>query len=123
MILIRWVRGLMSGIGSPFRQRHGTVVIATGPRKDRGPCRRAIQFFVTGEGGAPPAGRPAPRGAGSRPRDFEGVAPPSPLTRPLTRDAAKGAVSPSATPPHNDLVHQGLCGRASGASFLSETRK
>src|ERR1700682_457126 len=112
----------MSGIGSPFCQRHGTVVITTGPRKDRGPCRRAIRFFVTGEGGATPAGRPAPQGAGARPPGFGGVAPPSPVTRLLTPDAAKRAASPSTSARHKVIVSQGLCGGASGALLLSDPR-
>lgn len=44
-------------------------------RDELGPCRRAIPCFEPGEGGATPVGRPAPRGAGSRPRVIEGVVP------------------------------------------------
>lgn len=78
---------------------------------------------MTDEGGATPAGRPAPRGAGARRRESEGVAPPSPVTPLLTPDAAKSAASPSTSPRRNVIASQGLCGGASSALFFCETRK
>src|SRR5450432_2209928 len=98
----------MSGMRFSFCQWHDTAVIATRSRTDRGLCQRAIQFCVTGEGGATPAGRPAPQGAGSRLREFEGVAPPSPVTLSLTPNAAKTAASPSLTARRKVIVCQGL---------------
>ena len=87
----------MSGmVRSPFvsaarRPRTNRDAVVT--NREAPPCAesRDRRSVVTGEGGATPAGRPAPRGAGSRPREFEGVAPPSPVTLALDPERAANA--------------------------------
>src|SRR5471030_275833 len=112
----------MSGIRFSFCQWHDAAVIATRSRPDRGLCQRAIRFCVTGEGGATPAGRPAPQGAGSRSREFEGVAPPSPVTLSSTPHAANSAASPTTIGRRKVIVLQGLCGGTSGALLRLDGR-
>ena len=103
-------------------QRHGTIAITAVSRVDRTLCRRATRSVVRGKGGATPAGRPAPRSAGSRLREIGGVAPPLPVTRRSPPDAANHAALPSCSARHNVPVFHGRCGGASGACLSSRPR-
>ena len=89
---------------SAARHRRERDAITRGSR----PCGRAGCSITMDEGGATPAGRPAPQGAGSRLREIRGVAPPSPATPLLTPDAANSAASPSSSPRHKVMINQGL---------------
>src|SRR5712691_3666917 len=79
-------------------------------------------FLGYGRGGSDPAGPPAPRGAGSRPREIEGVAPPSPATPPLTPAGAhlRHAIEHLGLLQRHDF--QELAGGAFGAFLASEAR-